>query len=207
MNGAKKQFSFWLSTDTHKWGNRVKEELPNSESRRNISLLYINPSGLSSPFKFIKLSYSTSWKTVSRKYQYILNSHLPRFHRKHFSVQCHCFVLWPRLSHARTHPADHDVPPPSSVSPLAPRIEITSPSVLPEPGHAKPMGALLSKAPPQLLTLINLMWRSVEGTVWKSSQCRDPVPCCWTEGELGKLGEGGWEREPGRKKERGVKRE
>lgn len=44
-----------------------------------------------------------------------------------------------------------------------------------------------------LLTLINLMWRSVEGTVWKSSQCRDPVPCHWTEGELGKLGEDGWE--------------
>lgn len=43
--------------------------------------------------------------------------------------------------------------------------EITSPSVSPEPGHAKPMRAPLSKAPPQLLTLINLMWRSVEGTV------------------------------------------
>lgn len=83
------------------------------------------------------------------------------------------------------------VPPPRSV-PSASRSEITSPSVWPWPGHAKLMGAPLSKAPPQLFTLINLMWRSVEGIVWKSSQCRDPVPCRWTEGELGKGGWGWW---------------
>lgn len=71
--------------------------------------------------------------------------------------------------------------------PSAFRDEITSPSALPESGHAKPMGALLSKPLPQLLTLINLMCRSVEGTVWKSSQSRDPVPCRWTERKLGKL--------------------
>lgn len=75
-------------------------------------------------------------------------------------------------------------PPPTQ---FAPTTEITSPSVSPEPVHAKPMGALLSKAPPQLLTLINLTWRSVGGRVWKSSQWRDPLPCRWTKGGLGKL--------------------
>lgn len=96
-------------------------------------------------------------------------------------------------------------PPPRSI-PSASRSEITSPSVWPEPGHAKLMGAPLSKAPPQLFTLINLMWRSVEGIVWKSSQCRDPVPCRWTEGELGKRGEGGWEQEPGKRERVGGKK-
>lgn len=122
------------------------------------------------------------------------------------TLSCDLIVSWPPPRSTCTHPNGCNVPPPSPV-PSAPRAEITSPSVSPEPGHAKPMGALLSKAPPQLLTLINLMWRSVEGTVWKSSQCRDPVPCRWTEGELGKLGEGGWEREPGERKKRGVKTE
>lgn len=109
-----------------------------------------------------------------------------------YSVRCALTVA---------HPKRH-IPPPSS-SPSAPRSEITSPSVWPEPAHAKLMGALLSKAPPQLFTLINLMWRSVEGIVWKSSQCHDPVPCRWTEGELGNLREGGWEREPGKRERNG----
>lgn len=76
----------------------------------------------------------------------------------------------------------------ASCVPCAPRREIISPSASPESGHAKPMGALLSKPLLQLLTLINLMWRSVEGVVWKSSQCHDPVPCCWTEWKSGKPG-------------------
>lgn len=56
------------------------------------------------------------------------------------------------------------------------------------------MEAPLSKAPPQWFTLINLMWRSVEGIVWKSRQCRDPVPCRWTQGKSarGGRGEAGW---------------
>lgn len=142
------------------------------------------------------LNLLCSCSPAFRKYQYI---QFPHFY--------HILLLFlPPLFHIRTHPSCHNEaflhPRPS---PFAPRTEITSPSVSPEPGYAKPMGALLSKAPSQLLTLIKSMWRSVEATVWKSSQCRDPVPCHWTEGELGKLGEGGWEQEPGKKRERGVK--
>lgn len=74
--------------------------------------------------------------------------------------------------------------------------DYSSPSVWAEPGGAKLMGALLSKAPPHLFTLINLMWRSGEGTVWKSSRARDPVPWRWTEMGIGKTW-GGWAT-PGR---------
>lgn len=131
-----------------------------------------------------------------RRYFHILKSQ--NFYLQFYLTRVTALILFrPRLAHIRTQPSSCLRP---HVSLCLERREITSPSVSPEPGHAKPMGALLSKAPPQLLTLINLMWCSVERTVWKSSEYHDLVPCRWTKRELSKLW-GGWMRTGARKKD------
>lgn len=128
-----------------------------------------------------------------------MNWHSNRFPRNHRLVLIFTSSVSPRSWHLHHH--RH-----GSSALICPRCfrprDYSSPSVWAEPGGAKLMGALLSKAPPHLFTLINLMWRSVEGTVWKWSHGRDPVPRRWTEMGIGRTW-GGWAR-PGRGK-RGCK--